>query len=98
MSFIEDTSLTYYSWVTAESAILTQGVVKSATLPTSPMAFNIENIGKKYFCSFFSKYVISKSLHFFPKYCPGGDGLLGKKNWDTPLFKTQKNGGENFLC
>ena len=55
------------SWENAELAILTHGVVKSATLLIPPMAFNIENIGKKCFCSFFSKYVIFKFLHFFLK-------------------------------
>ena len=97
-TFLLGDELAPASWVTAESAILPHGVVKSATLLISPMAFNIENIGKNDFCSFFSKYVISKSLHFFLKYCPKGDGLLGKKSWDTPLLKTRKNRGEKFLC
>ena len=87
-----------YSWENAELAILTHGVVKSATLPISPMAFNIENIGKNCFCSFFSKYVISKFLHFFLKCCPKGEDLLGEKSWDTPLLKTWKNRDENLLC
>ena len=52
------------SWENAELAILTHGVVKSATLLIPPMEFNIENIGKYCFCSFFSKYVIFKFFHF----------------------------------
>ena len=88
----------YYSWVTAESAILPHGVVKSATLLISPMAFNIENIEKNCFCSLFSKYVISKFLYFLIICCPEGEDLLGKESWDTPLLKTWKNSVENCLC
>ena len=86
------------SWVTAESAILTNDVVISAILLISLMAFIIENIGKNDFCSFFSNYVIFKSLHFCLNYCPKDDGLLGKKSWDTPLLKTWKNRDEIFVC
>ena len=68
------------SWVNAELVILTHGVVKSATLPIPPMAFNIENIEKNCFCSFFSKYVIFKFLHFFVKCCPKGEDLMDKKS------------------
>ena len=39
--------LVQVSWINAELVILTHGVVKSATLLISPMAFNIENIEKK---------------------------------------------------
>ena len=86
------------SWENAELVISTHGVVKSATLLISPMAFNIENIGKKCFSPFFSEYVIFKFLHFFLKCCPKGEDLLGKKSWDTPLLITWKNRDEIFLC
>ena len=62
------------------------------------MAFNTENIGKNCICPFFSEYVLFKFFHFFPKCCPKGEDLLGKKSWDTPLLKTWKNRDETFLC
>ena len=95
---IEGMGLPSGSWENAELVILTHGVVKSATLLISPMAFNIENIGKKCFSPFFSEYVIFKFLHFFLKCCPKGEDLLGKKSWDTPLLITWKNRDEIFLC
>ena len=79
------------SWENAELVILTHGVVKSATLPIPPMAFNIENIGKNCFCSFFSKYVIFRFLHFLLIYCLKDDGLRSVKIRDTFLLKTRKN-------
>ena len=44
--------MSYVSWENAELVILTHGVVKSATLLISPMAFNIENIGKNVLAHF----------------------------------------------
>ena len=51
---------------------------------------------KNCLCSFFSKYVIFKFLHFFLKWCPKGEDLMDKKNWNTPLLKTCKKREKNL--
>ena len=76
--------------------ILTHGVVKSATLLIPPMAFNIENIGKNFFCSFFSKYVIFKFHHFLSKVAPLGDVDNSKKKSDTTPLKMGLNDEKRF--